>query len=170
MLTIIAFLMGFAATPRTPNACEVLSPRDIAKVQGARSTSAKLTEHDTHDMKVSQCFYALPHLSDSVTVDLIRGDVRAFWKHHFAEARDDDEKERETKPVANRTPGSEPENRPKRIEGVGDDAVWSGNRLAGALYVLKGDTIVRVSVGGAGSQEQKIEKAKVLAARALRKL
>ena len=68
MLTIIAFLMGFAATPRTPNACEVLSPRDIAKVQGARSTSAKLTEHDTHDMKVSQCFYALPHLSDSVTV------------------------------------------------------------------------------------------------------
>jgi len=161
MLTIIAFLMGFAATPRTPNACEVLSPRDIAKVQGARSTSAKLTEHDTHDMKVSQCFYALPHLSDSVTVDLIRGDVRAFWKHHF------DGEERENKPVANRT---EPESRVRHIEGVGDDAVWSGNRLAGALYVLKGDTIVRVSVGGSASEEQKIEKAKALAARAIRRL
>jgi len=161
MLTIIAFVMGFAATPRTPNACEVLSPRDIAKVQGARSTSAKLTEHDSHDMKVSQCFYSLPHLSDSVTVDLIRGDVRAFWKQHF------DGEERENKPVANR---AEPESRVRHIEGVGDDAVWSGNSLAGALYVLKGETIVRVSVGGSASEEQKIEKAKALAARAIRKL
>lgn len=165
MLTIIAFMMGVAAAPRTPNACDVLSKHDVAKVQGHRWVKSKLTEHDTKGMQLSQCFYQLPTLSDSVTVDLIRGDVHKFWKHHFANAREED---RDAKPAANRS--SEPEARARRIEGVGDAAVWSGNRLAGALYVLKGETIVRVSVGGTGSEEQKIEKAKALAARALQRL
>ncbi|HEY6214562.1 MAG TPA: hypothetical protein VIW45_19850 [Vicinamibacterales bacterium] len=167
MLTAIALILGFAAAPRTPNACEVLSTREVARVQGTRYTAAKLTEHDSQGLKMSQCFYMLPHFSDSVTVDLIRGDVTAFWKKHFATARDEDD-EHENHPVANRT--LEPDKKPLRIEGIGDAAVWSGNRVAGALYVLKGDTIVRVSVGGAGTQEQKIAKAKALAARALRRL
>ena len=165
LTTIFAMMMGVAAVPRTPNACEVLSARDVAKVQGAKFTSAKLTEMSAHSMKVSQCFYALPLLSDSVTVDLIRGDVRTFWKQHFANVRDDDD---DVKPVANRS--SEPDAHARRVGGIGDAAVWSGNRLAGALYVLKGETVLRVSVGGGGTQEQKIEKSKKLAERALRKL
>jgi len=166
LTTIFAMMMGVAATPRTPNACEVLSARDVARVQGKKFTSAKLTETSAHSMSVSQCFYALPLLIDSITVDLSRGDVRTFWKQHFANVRDDDDDE--VKPVANRS--SEPEAHARRVEGVGDAAVWSGNRLAGALYAMKGETIVRVSVGGDAPQEQKIERAKKLAARALRKL
>ena len=93
MLIFFALVLGFGGS-RTPlNACQVLSARDVAAVQGARFKSTKLKESGNREMQVSQCFYA-----------------------------------------------------------------------------MKGETIVRVSVGGDAPQEQKIERAKKLAARALRKL
>jgi hypothetical protein len=104
----------------------------------------------------------MPRVSDSISVDLIRGDTRSFWKKHFGDVRDEQ--------LASTKPRPEREAHAIRVAGVGDEAVWSGNRLAGALYVMKGETIVRVSVGGDASQEQKIERAKKLAARALRRL
>ena len=103
----------------------------------------------------------MPRLSDSISVDLIRGDTRGFWKKHFADVRDEQ--------LASTRPHHEREAQAIRVAGLGDAAVWSGNRLAGALYAMKGETIVRVSVGGDAPQEQKIERAKKLAARALRK-
>lgn len=156
---ILLSMMGFAATPRTPTACDLLSKHDIAKVQGARYRSTKLTETKSKGLEVSQCFYALPHLNESISVDLIRGNARAFWKRHFEEQR-----------VAERERGEEHENNARHVDGVGDAAVWSGNRFAGALYVLKGETVLRISVGGAGTEEQKIEKSRTLALRALRRI
>jgi hypothetical protein len=158
MLMVFALVLGLGGG-RAPNACQVLSARDVAAVQGARFKSAKLKESGTRDIQMSQCVYALPRSSDSVTVDLIRGNTRSFWKKHFASEQ-----------LASTKPRPEREAHAMRVDGVGDEAVWSGNRLAGALYVMKGETIVRVSVGGDVSQEQKIEKAKKLAARALRRL
>ena len=64
----------------------------------------------------------------------------------------------------------EPKRPPKRVRGVGDEAFWVGNRLAGSLYVRKGSAVLRVSVGGAGTEEEKIEKSKALAKRALKRL
>jgi hypothetical protein len=160
MLMFFALWLGLGSG-RAPNACQVLSKRDVAAVQGARFKSTKLTETAKKDVQVSQCFYAMPRLSDSVSVDLIRGDTHGFWKKHFDGAREEQ--------LASTKPRPEREAHAMRVGGIGDAAVWSGNRIAGALYVLKADTIVRVSVGGV-SQEQKIEKAKQLAARALRRL
>lgn len=161
MLMLFALVLGLGGS-RAPNACQVLSARDVAAVQGARFKSAKLKESGTKEMQVSQCFYALPRLSDSVSVDVMRGDTRGFWKKHFADVRDEH--------LASAKPRHEREAQAMRVAGVGDRAVWSGNRLAGALYVMKGETIVRVSVGGDAPREQKIERAKQLAARALRRL
>lgn len=155
MLTVFAALILGLGSGRAPNACQVLSARDVAAVQGTRPKSTKLKETGDRKMQVSQCFFALPRLSDSVSVDLIRGDTRTFWKKHFGEIR---------------AARHEREPQSLRVDGVGDQAVWSGNRLAGALYVMKGETIVRVSVGGNLPQEQKIERAKKLAMRALRRL
>lgn len=155
---VFALVLGLGGG-RVPNACQVLSARDVAAVQGARFKSAKLKESGTRDIQMSQCIYALPRNADSVTVDLIRGKTRAFWKRHFPDEQ-----------LASSKARAEREAHAVRVSGVGDEAVWSGNRLAGALYVMKGETIVRVSVGGDASQEQKIEKAKKLAARALRRL
>jgi len=162
MLIFFTLVLGFGGS-RTPiNACQVLSARDVAAVQGARFKSTKLKESGNREMQVSQCFYAMPRLSDSISVDLIRGDTRGFWKKHFADVRDEQ--------LASTKPHHEREAQAIRVAGLGDAAVWSGNRLAGALYAMKGETIVRVSVGGDAPQEQKIERAKKLAARALRKL
>ena len=162
MLIFFTLVLGFGGS-RTPiNACQVLSARDVAAVQGARFKSTKLKESGNREMQVSQCFYAMPRLSDSISVDLIRGKTRAFWKQHFADVHDEQ--------LASAKPRHEREARAVPVAGVGDAAVWSGNRLAGALYVMKGETIVRVSVGGDAPQEQKIEKAKQLATRALRRL
>jgi hypothetical protein len=177
MLTALLFMMGTAAaSPRLPNACQLLTARDIARVQGEEFKTAKLTETEANGLTVSQCFYALPSFTSSVSVDLMRGKTATFWRGHFANAREaaDDDEDRDRSKVKGAPPPREAEEEHKsaalKVKGVGDAAVWSGNRAAGALYVLKGDTIVRVSVGGGGSQEQKIERSKKLAARALRKL
>ena len=158
MLTVLALILGLGSG-RAPNACQVLSARDVARVQGARPKSTKLKETTSRELEVSQCLFTLPRLSDSVSVDVMRGDTRTFWRKHFP-----DEHRAANKPRAER------EAQAMRVAGVGDDAVWSGNRLAGALYAMKGNTIVRVSVGGDLPREQKIERAKKLAARALRRL
>jgi hypothetical protein len=42
--------------------------------------------------------------------------------------------------------------------------------VGGALYVLKGSTYLRVSVGGAGDQQSKINKSKALARLVLKRL
>jgi hypothetical protein len=177
MLTALLFMMGTAAaSPRLPNACQLLTARDIARVQGEELKSAKLTETDANGLTVSQCFYALPSFTSSVSIDVMRGKTTAFWRGHFSNARaatdGDDDRDRAAMKSAPPSREAEEEHRSAalKVKGIGDAAVWSGNRAAGALYVLKGDTIVRVSVGGAGSQEQKIERSKQLAARALRKL
>ena len=44
------------------------------------------------------------------------------------------------------------------------------SRVGGALYVLKGESYIRISVGGAGDQAQKLEKSKTLAAFVLKRL
>jgi hypothetical protein len=174
MLTALLFMMGTAAaSPRLPNACQLLTARDIARVQGQEFKSVKLTESDANGLTVSQCFYALPSFTSSVSVDLMRGQTTTFWRSHFAnarEAKDDDDEDRSTKTAPQARESEEHESAARKVRGIGDAAVWSGNRVAGALYVLKADTIVRVSVGGSGTQEEKIERSKKLAARALRKL
>lgn len=172
--------MGTAAvSPRLPNACQLLTARDIARVQGAEFKSAKLTETEANGLIVSQCFYSLPSFTNSVSVDVMRGKTSAFWRAHFSNAREaadeDEDRDRDRSAAMKSAPPSreaeeEQQTAALKVKGVGDAAVWSGNRAAGALYVLKGDAIVRVSVGGGGSQEQKIERSKKLAARALRKL
>jgi hypothetical protein len=178
MVTAFIFLLGTAAaSPRFPNACQLLTPRDIARVQGEQLKSVKLTESNENGLHLSQCFYALPSFTNSISVDVMRGSTAAFWRGHFANAREekDDDEDRE-RPAAMKTSApsreaeEEHENSARKVTGIGDAAVWSGNRVAGALYVLKGDTILRISVGGGGSQEQKIDRSRKLAARALSKL
>jgi len=53
---------------------------------------------------------------------------------------------------------------------VGDEAFWIASRVGGALYVLKGNSYLTVSVGGAADEKTRIEKSKALAQRALVRL
>ena len=58
--------------------------------------------------------------------------------------------------------------RPQRVAGIGDEAYWSGNPVSAALYVLKKDTIIRLSIGGPEDPSVKIKKAKTLAQKVLK--
>jgi len=130
------------------DACHVLTKREVAAVQGESFTAAKLTTRD----EITQCFYQLPTFSKSISVDVIRD--KEFWEEHFEEA---EEHEEEARP-------------PREIKGLGDDALWVGGRAAGSLYVRKGDAVLRVSVGGPGSEDEKLAKSKTLAERALKRM
>ena len=59
---------------------------------------------------------------------------------------------------------------PKKIEGLGDDAYWVGNRFWGILYVLKGDAFISIGLGGTDDEETKLKKSKTLAQKALQRL
>jgi hypothetical protein len=135
------------------DACHVLSQKDVAAVQGETFTDAKLTKR----AESTTCFYQLPTFTNSISVDLMRSGARRFWEKTFEKAREHDEPE-------------EKASEPTKVRGVGSEAFWVGGRGTGSLYVRKGDAMVRVSVGGAGTDKQKIEKSKKLAAKALKKL
>ena len=59
---------------------------------------------------------------------------------------------------------------PQKVNGLGDDAYWIGSRVGGALYVLKGSSYVRISIGGGADQSNKITKSKTLAQKAMARL
>lgn len=131
------------------DACHVLTKGEVAAVQGESFTAAKLTTRD----EITQCFYQLPTFSKSISVDVIRD--KEFWEEHFD--REEEHEEEEARP-------------PREIEGLGDDALWLGGRAAGSLYVRKGDSVLRVSVGGPGSEDEKLAKSKALAEQALKRM
>ena len=59
---------------------------------------------------------------------------------------------------------------PERVRGVGDEAFWTGSRIGGTLYVLKGNSYLRISIGGAADQPTKMKRSKVLAQKAVARL
>lgn len=135
------------------DACHVLSPKDVAAVQGEEFTKTTLTTRGPS----TTCFYQLPTFSKSISVDVMRSGGREFWEENFEEEREREE------------PG-EHEAEPLKVKGIGSEALWVGGRGTGSLYVRKGDAVVRVSVGGPGTQEEKIERSKQLALIALKRL
>ena len=91
--------------------------------------------------------------------------LRRFTEESAGEARHEQDEKRggETREEEKTIP-------PKKIAAVGDEAYWSGSRFGGALYVLKRNIIIRISVGGPDNEETKIEKSKKLAEKALGRL
>jgi hypothetical protein len=135
-------------------------------------------------MRTGQCFYTASEFSKSVNLSVTSRDpaasgdvdVRRFWKETFgrnAEREKEHEGDREKKESLReqRREKGEEEGAPlRKIEGIGEDAYWSGTRVGGALYVLKGNSFIRLSIGGADTDEVRIEKAKKLAAKVLERL
>ena len=140
-------------------------------------------------LRSSQCFYLAAEFSKSVSLSVTtvpsgnsnKAAARDFWKQTFARNQER-EKERETEREGDkekkeslreqqRGKGEEEGGAPlRKIEGIGEEAYWSGTRVGGALYVLKGNAFIRISLGGADTDEVRIEKSKKLAAKAIERL
>ena len=151
-----------AAAEPLPDPCKLLTVSDVEQAQGNVYLDTAKSVKTSGGVTVSQCYFRLAEASRSVTLELTRAQspyaTHELWEKQF-EAK---EKEK----------GEEGENETHGIEvkGLGEDAIWTGNRVSGALYVLTKDTILRISLGGIGTQELKVERAKMLARRVLPKL
>lgn len=155
-----------AATP-DPFACGLLTAEEVQAVQGEAFRSTKASTGPGPGLSISQCYFELPTPVNSIVLTVTRKgteagakDPKESWREIFHEEH---AKEKEEE-------GEGERKGPEKIEGLGDEAFWTGNRVGGALFVLKGNCYIRISVGGAGTQEQKTEKSKALAASVLKRL
>ena len=154
------------ATPVVDDfACTLLTKEDTQAVQGEPFKATKPTQHSAGGLAISQCYFELPTTVNSVVLTVTRKaeggrDPSENWREIFHR----EESARKKKD------GGEEEKEPLKVEGVGDEAFWTGTRVGGALYVLKGNCYIRVSVGGAGDQAQKMENSKKLAESVLKRL
>ncbi len=152
--------------PTATNVCSLISTEEMSALLGQHVREATPSSR-THDrLRVSQCFYSTDELSRSVSLTLTEsasapGATRAFWRKAFHRGEESEKKSKEA------TEAREEEERagrpPREISGCGEEAYWT----AGSLYVLKGDHFLRISLGGPDGEEQKLEKSKALAAKAL---
>ena len=130
--------------------------------------------------RLSQCFYMGTDFTRSVSLAVTQSDRRAtsqrtpreFWKETFGRSSGEEEKAEQNRSEKNQERREEMEQSipPARVSGIGEEAYWTGNRFGGALYVLKKDVFIRISVGGPDKEETKIEKSKALAQKALERL
>jgi hypothetical protein len=128
---------------------------------------------------------AAPGAQASAVADFWRktfGREAVEGREHEREQKEKGEREREKKLEREKAEGQvreggHPEERdekdeggapPRRIVGLGEEAYWTGNPVSAALYVLKKDTIIRISIGGPEDEDAKIKKAKTLAQKILK--
>ena len=171
-----------AATSKViTDACSLITNDEVQKVQEAPVKDAKSSETSDGSFRLGQCFYTTDPFNKSVSVAITQRDTtsdkgrdpKTFWQETFGkytghkpEKEGDEEKKKSLKE------NDEEEGRsfPKKMEGIGEDAWWSANRMGGAIYVLKGNVFFRISIGGPETEEVRIEKTKALALKALSRL
>src|SRR5437868_15278435 len=162
--------------------CSLITNEEVGAIQHATITDAKSSAGVSGGMLMSQCYYNArePNMSVSLAViehnpqDVSAPDAKSYWTESFrrlAGDESDEEKPGERKEKRGGVEREEKEKRvPKRLDGIGKEVYWSGNRFGGALYVLAKDAIVRISFGGPGSADDKLAKSKALAQKALSRL
>ena len=165
--------------------CALITKEEIKTIQGSPVTDAKGSGHSDRGLRVSQCFYTTAEFNRSVVLNVTQAEPdspekrepKEFWKETFGrysgevKEREGDKEKRESLREQDRVRGEEEKSiPPKKIDGVGDEAFWIGNRVGGALYVLKKGAFFRLSIGGPDDEESKIKKLKALAEKALPRL
>ena len=147
-----------APAQRPLDACALLTSDEIASVQGQAYQETKPSVHSLSGLNISQCYFTLPTPSNSVVLTVTQAtpaDAPALmkqWDEMLRAANSGPEEGEQGK----KTP-------PRDLSGLGEQAFWEGSAVGGALYVLLGHTHVRISVGGPGDNDAKIDRSKALA-------
>lgn len=151
------------------DACQLLTPEEVQAVQGSPILDTKSSEQSDAGLRVSQCFYATEESNRSVSLVLTQSDPdsrvkrnpKDYWYEVFGRGQEKGTKESTDK---------EEERQSQEISGVGDAACWVGSSVARALYVLKQDVFIRISIGGPDDEKGKLDKSKALAEKAFQRL
>ncbi len=151
------------------DACQVLTKEEIETVQGESVEEIKASVPQSSGMLMSQCLFRTATLAKSVSVTVGAPDPgkptaltpRKFWRQQFHPLEAQEEKSREgDKAPGNSAAEREEERKPRPIAGLGDEAYWVESPIAGALYILQGETYARISIGGV--RAARLEKTKAL--------
>ncbi len=173
-----------AATSAKFDACALITSPEIQEIQGEPVKATKGSDRSSGAFAISQCFYTLATFVKSISLEVTqpnpaykgKGGPKEFWKERFHKKSADKKEEREEEERREKEGGKgreeeeEKESPPQPVPGVGEEAFWLGNNKAGALYVLKNNAIVRISIGGSEGAPAKINKSKMLAQKALKRL
>ncbi|MDX1644781.1 MAG: hypothetical protein R3244_10535 [Thermoanaerobaculia bacterium] len=163
MLLVGAISLGASGDPlpEAPGAdpCTLLEAADILTVQQVPVAERVGSRRSGTRFDVRACFYrTVPH-SGSVSLVVAlptakTGDdgVGRYWTERFHPAAGFPEGKRQP---------------PDPIDGLGEEAFWVGDPVAGSLYVLAGEVFLRISVGGAPDAAARRERSVALARRAL---
>ncbi len=152
-----------AATPEPEpiDACSLIASSDVEAVQGGPVKDTKPSLNSQGGLDVAQCYFLLPTASDSIVLTVTqkgRGsnarEPKQSWDEIFHGDKDKEAASKEEEGKA------EP---PEKIDGLGDESYWAPRRFGGALYALKGNIYISISVGGAADKASKLQKSKALA-------
>ena len=155
------------------DACALLTPAEIEAAVGEPLKETKFSAQHTAGMRTAQCVFVMPTFAKSVSLAVTSPaserssakSVRVFWNNQFHSqslAADRNEKEaRNTMPLSKEK--EEEREKPRPISGLGQEAYWVGSPISGALYVLQGDSFLRISIGGIREEPARIEKSASLA-------
>lgn len=150
------------------DACSLLNGEDLKQLLGEIPAKIDRSETTGSGFLISQCFFNLPTFSNSIAVSITRRapgpngrDPKQYWedkieKHEGDKGEPEDEEEHKRPPDP--------------IAGLGDGAMWAGTSVGGALYVLKGNSMVRVSMGTTSEPAKRREKAIALVRLLLQRL
>ena len=152
-----------SVAPAAPiDTCSLLTSEDIAAVQGEAVVGTKPSQNAAQGLGMYDCFFTLPTFTNSISLSIIQSgpgpdarDARQSWREALA---------------ASNAKASHKTGPAQIVEGLGEEAFWTGNEKMGALYVLKGPRYLRISVGGAGDQASKIQKCRTLAEAVLQRM
>jgi hypothetical protein len=149
--------------------CALIDKAEIASVQGAQVQSTVPSVQTSGALAISQCYYTVTSADGSknlsVHLQVMQADpksgspnaVKDYWERSFGREAKGDEEDKES-------------GKPLPVSGIGEEAFWTGNAKAGAVYALKKGRMVRLSLGGPDDMKTKIGKSKTLIANALRRL
>lgn len=169
-----------ASSGKNVDVCALVNSAEIEAVQGEPIKETKPSVQQSSNFLMSECFFGTGTSNKSVSLALAAPDParpsaltpREFWRKQFHPP----EPVEEEKPVAGKAPKKaevdreEELRKPRPIDGLGEEAYWVGNPISGALYVLKGNSFLRISVGGVREESARMEKSKALARAALKRL
>jgi hypothetical protein len=134
--------------------CVLLDAAEIRAVQGTTVKETKRSSESSKGRHFAQCFFVTDDFARSVSLTLISGDGRRYWAETFQRPQTSSRKK----------------DPPRTVAGFGDEAFWTGDGRAGALYLLSGDRVLRISVGGVDNEEERIRRSRTLALAALGRL
>lgn len=181
------------ASPVGLDACSLMTTKEVAAIQGGAIKDTKGDQRNDGDFLMSQCFYTAEEFVRSVSLSVIQPNPanparhpQDYFNEKFRDAGKKPEAEREKERDREKANKGKEENKAEgergaeeeeeeganveSVGGIGEKAYWVKTGPSAALYVLKNNQFLILSIGGGDAEPIKLKKTKALAQQALKRL